>query len=267
MADLISTTELLKHFKRPKSFIEAALKKAGVVGSSMKYGTGNMLIYERAPALAAVEAAIKVAPAAAAPAPAPSADASVLEALQELNEKVDNLALSFGQLFDQNSLLLRAHGDTRAEVVAKFDAVLAELRLGVLNAATRVTHLPPPSEPAPPPVKPPKHNPEPQSSRVTKPRIAIVGLNGTQQTEIDREYSSLFDISFIEMGMANKHTVGEKVARAQSVFLCASSATGSISALVSVTGARLVRVNGISSLRDRLTELYVKLSDKEKTAA
>ena len=89
-------------------------------------------------------------------------------------------------------------------------------------------------------------------------KIAIIGLLAAQKQVIEREFSQAFDIRFYETDDAKGRAFSDAVSRCEAALLMISFINHSIESAVKATGTRIIKApGGMSSLRDKLTELYV----------
>jgi hypothetical protein len=109
----------------------------------------------------------------------------------------------------------------------------------------------------------PTHKPIPtvlaQATSVAPLRkIAIIGLLSAQKQVIEKEFSQAFDIRFYEVTDAKGRAFSDAVSRCEAAFLMISFVNHSIGSSIKATGTRIIKVpGGMSSLCDKLTELYV----------
>lgn len=262
-ADLLTAAELGYQFGRSSDEIVATLRDLGHAGQKVKYGNGSMVVYD--------PAVVDVLAEAYAPEPEPDIPGSIaavqrsIEQLALLGQaeragtldKLDTALGGLSTLAEQNRQLLRAIEAAREEGRALHRDVMEALgRLGAARHEAS-TLVPSPVQLPAPVGKPPRHNPALESARVTKPRVAIVGLGGAQQQTIDKEFGKDFDITYIELERANSANIASKVERCGTVFLVVSGHNGTILALQAAASHKLVRVNGLSSLKDKLTALWL----------
>lgn len=278
MTELITAAELGELFKRSIAVIEAKLKEHKVAGHRIKYGDGHMLVFDK-------KAAMDVLTPAFAEAPGRPGDAALLEHLKRVetlakassnalesllgasheNEaRTDTLLAGLAKLADQNVLLLRAVDNTRIDLLAQVKALQESIDAMAERPATVcLAEASRPSVVVPPATKPPRHNPEPLTAeKPVKPRVAVVGLLNAQQNVIEKEFGDAFDLRFFTSDAARGRAFMEAISNCKPVLLMINFANHGIEDAVRAAGPNLVRVNGgMSSLRDKLTELFVKLGE------
>jgi hypothetical protein len=83
-------------------------------------------------------------------------------------------------------------------------------------------------------------------------------LLSAQKQVIEKEFSQAFDIRFYEVTDAKGRAFSDAVSRCEAAFLMVSFINHSVESSIKATGTRIIKVpGGMSSLRDKLTELYV----------
>lgn len=268
MNDLTTTSDLAAHFKMPKSDMSLLLKQLNVPSQTIPFGNRPFAVYEKAPTIETVTRALaeRATASKSVDKPAVAVQQVSPDALEDLAARMGAVLDGIAKLSDQNVLLLRALNEQRAETYVKVnalqeavDALLAREPMTCNAVKAQPTTLTPPAVALKAVQQPPK---------VDRHRIAIVGLAGAQIQTIDKEFGGVFDITHIAIDAANNRNVGEKVARCKIVVLVSTNSSNSIMALTSASGSRLVRViGGLSALRNKLTDLYVKLADEKSVAA
>jgi Rha family phage regulatory protein len=146
-----------------------------------------------------------------------------------------------------------------------FDEIQANLAGRRQEFMTRLIGLPnlapePPAAPAPVPV--PAYNGNIIEIPPPLPRIGVVGLLPAQCNEITTEFGECFDISYWCDGPRN--LLKSIAFRCEAVFLHTQHASYKTGNILRSAGARLIRVTGgLSSMKDALTDYYVKRSEQD----
>lgn len=287
--NVITLTQFCKDQKVGLDTVRAAVERAKLQPQhTMRYGNGTMPLYD-AEALAKsllahrtaleAEAAKKAAAKAPAPAPAPAADDATgladlelkIEALRILTAEstgaIEVLTEAVGKLSGQNVLIYRAIEDACRQQAEGFAYVHTTFRRAGVEAP--LAPPPPPVAVQPPPPPPPAPAPAPISARASKiARVAVVGLMPRSQRIIENEFGAVFDLRQIEGRDAKGRAFEQHIKGSDHVMFMLSFNGHSAQDSIRSAGVPMTKVHGgVESLRIAMTELYVKLTDKEAVAA
>lgn len=283
--------------------IDQAVKAAGVTPVfTKKNGRGLMRFFDAdvlrklvdklkrdEKAKAEQAAAIQAAAQTKAPQQPPSADLSpVNKALGELGEQIDALSEQVKNLSSQNAVLLRTMERLSSESEARITRMLNQMANGISQVSGQITTLPvreavaksvdaPPApkvvltEASHPVAVPPRAERTAMAEALSKalpaakPRVLIVGVLPSQTADIMREFGTDMDLRFVALTEMRLGRQLPGLSAADAVVVTMKTAHRfandlKIDNLVKVTG-------GTTSLKAALTELYVKLTDKQKEAA
>lgn len=179
---------------------------------------------------------------------APAWARTLILQMSEQNNATVTLMEAVAQCQAQNVSLLKAIERVGLDLSAK----IAALQEAVDTPMVADLHIP---EPAHKPITPVLSLAPPVAPLR---KIAIIGLLAAQKQVIEKEFSQAFDIRFYETDDAKGRAFGDAVSRCEAAFLMISFINHSIESAVKATGTRIIKVpGGMSSLRDKLTELYV----------
>jgi len=281
MSDLVNAEQIAEQFKRKPAAIEVALRKLGMEGAWFRMGTAEFRVWHKPEAFAALTKHFAEQPAEVDLAPVleriAASEAKLAKLVDEtcgsIEAKAETALAGLAKLAEQNVLILRALNDMRTDMNAKIGAVQESVDAAAEQQAGRpdpVCHaakaesaqvIAIASAPAP---KPPKHDPEPKSTKVPKRRVGIVGLLGAQSELISKEFGKEFELRFFSSEAANGREFKNAIGNCDVVMLMTAFANHGIESAVTAAGSKLVRVTGgLSSLRDKLTALFV---DQAETA-
>lgn len=254
----------------------------------MKYGKGTMPLFDEAGLHDAVTALIakraaeaarkkkereaKVAPVAkSAPAAppvekTPTAAAASEAGLADLELKLDALQIRAVESTGAIELLQEAIEQIAQQNRLIFQAI-SEVRANTSGGAGPSIDPPPEfDEPrAPPPLV---EQPQPPASAVKLARVAVVGMLPRSQRLIENEFSQVFDLRMFEGREAKGRAFTQAISGCDHVMFMVSFNGHSAQECIRVANVPMTRVRGsIEALRIAMTELYVKLADREKAAA
>lgn len=219
--------------------------------ASLPYSRGTMRIYDTEQACQRVEAWVEANHGAPQPPQAPPAAAPQGVDLGPLTNRVlavenqmEALVEQMTKVVSQNTLIFKAVGDLRVELLARLDA----LHSAVDNPPVVVDN---PQVAPKAPVSQPDKAPQ---LRV----VGIVGLLGGQREMIKQEFGALFTLRFYESDDAKTKTFRDSVRGCEVVLAMKNFINHSVDRVVIQEGTKLELINGgVTSLRNRLTAMYV----------
>ena len=248
----------LYHVGQP-TIIEALADLEPVM--QMPYSRGTMRVYDSAQACALIEACIErkrrqpapvAAPAPQVVQPTPVVDLGPLtNRVLAVENQMEALVEQMTEVTSQNTLIFKAVGDLRVELLARLDA----LHAAVDNPPIVVDN-------PPPPVVVDSHQPRltPTPVKVAPPLrvVGIVGLLGGQREMIKQEFGDLFNLRFYESDDAKTKMFRDSVRGCEVVLAMKNFINHSVDRIVLQEGVKLELINGgVTSLRNRLTAMYV----------
>lgn len=179
----------------------------------------------------------------------------------DLHERLDTIEATCSKLVEQNVLLLRALNDQREHMSDQ----LAALREIVLRMPAPSPE-PQAQEAAAAPVAA-AQTPAPDG-KPKRMRIAIVGLLNNQRALIEREFGEAFDIRFFQSDDAKGRSFTDALQHCEMTLAMTAFINHGIDATVKAAGGKLVRIGGgMSSLRERLTAIWLEAAEGKKVAA
>lgn len=231
---------------------QAALKDMEPL-ASLPYSRGTMRIYDTEQACQRVEAWVEANHRSYVPAPAPvvaSPDPQGVDLgpltnrVLAVENQMEALVEQMTKVANQNTLIFKAVGDLRVELLARLDA----LHSAVDNPPVVVDN---PQVAPKAPVSQPDKAPQ---LRV----VGIVGLLGGQREMIKQEFGALFTLRFYESDDAKTKTFRDSVRGCEVVLAMKNFINHSVDRVVIQEGTKLELINGgVTSLRNRLTAMYV----------
>lgn len=266
LPELASVTELRQAFHINHPNCEQVLKAAGLEPLFVR---GKMRLFDKAAASAALEAhkAAQAPQEAEASAPADVADvaAAVREALKpsfarlleggaDTDTRIERVCELVDKLHQQNALLLRALGDTKLELTNRLDVLQAAVEQLQRRGEEPLLDQPPPLPVAAKVLEQPAR----------RPRIGIASLLDPQAAMIEREFTQVLDLRIIRSGDSRgARQIGEALAGCEAVVGLVNFMGHSMEAAIKAKGAKLIKVSGMTALREKLTELYVQAADRK----
>lgn len=190
------------------------------------------------------------------------------------DDQVGSLAVAVSEMYDklelvsqQHASLLRAVERTREELMGAITLVANHVRgvedmVKVLNAAP-----PPVAAPAPAPMAAVNNvveikqaaNSEPPKD--TRKHVAVLALPNSHRDAIKKEFKDVFQLEFFESDEVNGRNFEVKLNRFDAVLGMTGFLNHGISKLTHFAGSKFIPVRGgVSSLRDKLTELFIKVA-------
>lgn len=258
---LLNINQIATAHSVSRDFAVAALKHAKVEPLySLPAGRGQMHLYEPSAAQSAVTEYRRLTETAPPPAPAAATSlpgAEILGAIEALDEK---LAFHLERASEQNVQLFRAMQTMATNVDTMLKAMAANVDTLLKAAAAPAPVVPPPVVVEPPPAKQ-KHDPAPSTSeRPALTRVAIIGLLPNQQQLIEKEFRDAFDLRFYASDEAKGRAFENALANCTHVIAMTNFINHGIEAAIRASRSKLIRIaGGMSTLRDRLTALYVEV--------
>lgn len=192
-------------------------------------------------------------------------------------EQIDSLAMAVSEMYDklelvsqQHASLLRAVERSRDELMGAVTLVANHVRgiediVKVLKAQADAPAVVVESAPTPPApvitnnvvdIKPAANEP-----KDTRKHVAILALPNGHRDAIKKEFKDVFRLEFFESDEVNSRTFPDKMGRFDAVFGMTGFLNHGISKVTHAAGPKFISVRGgVSSLRDKLTELFVKVA-------
>lgn len=193
------------------------------------------------------------------------------------DDRLNSIAVAVADVYDklelvsqQHASLLRAVERTREDVMAavalvasRVDAIQKKLDAveGLVTSAQPAAAAP---APAPAPVAPALTNVvelrEPANDvKDTRKHVAILALPNNQRDTIKKEFKDVFKLEFFESDEVSGRGFGDKLQRFDAVLGMTGFLNHGITSVQNKAGSKFIRVSGgVSSLRDKLTELFVR---------
>lgn len=295
MAELTALTTLADEVGVKNERFLAALTRRGVDPvHTMKSGKGIVRLYDRDSALEAWRAEH---PERTAPAVQDEASPSILtdildiatrvKELQdqdhaEIGDALDALRTQSARLGEQNVLIMRAIERTSefalrtSEPLTKLSQQMADLTVAFDAWADIQGEAPkPPAGSALPVLNLPQREDLPAAQpkaaepvaveKEAKMRVAVIGLKNDQANMIEREFKEVFDLRFHRSEDAKGRHFHSGLHSCDVVLAMTGFIDHGIDATIRASGKRLIRVSGgMSSLRDKLTELFISTEEAKK---
>lgn len=257
---LVSTSELCRSHRLGAASVTEYLGELKPTHTA-KTGAGIAKFYDRASADALIRKGIEQAArrTRAAEAPAREAEGSALAprlaAIENIvsdilgnTEQMDEDRAQVKKLLDQNTLIFKAINELRQAFAGRPPI------LPVPPAPAATAAITPPAAPAPPDAP----------AKVVKHRVVVAGVRSTHAAIIKQEFGECFNLTTYTSEECKGRSYEDSLGRADHVIAVLAGMNDGFESTRRAAGSKLIRITGgLSTLRDRLTELYIATADKK----